>query len=57
MIPMKLMSLIDIEDLDSDNDGVSDRFDNCPDTPEDSTVDLTVVRFHTAIRQQQSLGY
>ena len=33
-------ALIDIEDLDSDNDGVSDRFDNCPDTPEDSTVDL-----------------
>ena len=46
-------ALIDIEDLDSDNDGVSDRFDNCPDTPEDSTVDLNGCPvFHTAIRQQ-----
>ena len=32
--------LIDIEDVDSDNDSVSDRFDICPDTLEGVTVDV-----------------
>ena len=31
---------VDIEDVDLDSDGVSDRFDQCPDTPEDTTVDV-----------------
>ena len=29
---------VDIEDVDSDSDGVSDRFDQCPDTPDGTLV-------------------
>jgi hypothetical protein len=31
---------INIDDVDTDNDGISDRYDNCPDTPDGAVIDV-----------------